>query len=72
MSTKNGFDGAVVRTTRDYPAFKGCIARTDATLIRRLKRAGSIVVGETNVASTLPTSRRTPTGCTASRTTPAT
>jgi amidase len=50
MTIKDGFDVAGLHTTWGNPAFKDYVAGTDATLVRRLRRAGAIVVGKTNVA----------------------
>jgi amidase len=50
MTIKDSFDVAGLHTTWGNPAFKDHVADTDATVVRRLRRAGAIVVGKTNVA----------------------
>jgi amidase len=49
MTIKDSFDVAGLHTTWGNPAFKDHIADEDATLVRRLRRVGAIVVGKTNV-----------------------
>ena len=50
MTIKDSFNVAGLPTTWGNPAFKGFVADWDATVARRLKQAGAIVVGKTNVA----------------------
>src|SRR4029453_18085479 len=50
LTVKDAFDVAGLPTTWGNPAFAGHVAGSDATVVRRLKRAGAIVVGKTNVA----------------------
>ena len=50
MTIKDSFNVAGLRTTWGNPAFKDFVADSDATVARRLKQAGAIVVGKTNVA----------------------
>jgi hypothetical protein len=49
MTVKDSFDVAGLHTTWGNPEFADYVAETDATLVRRLKDAGAIVVGKTNV-----------------------
>jgi amidase len=49
MTVKESFDVAGLHTTWGNPAFKDYVADEDATLVRRLREAGAIVVGKTNV-----------------------
>jgi amidase len=50
MTIKDGFNVSDLHTTWGNPAFKDFVADSDATVARRLKRAGAIIVGKTNVA----------------------
>ncbi|HET7517652.1 MAG TPA: amidase family protein [Actinomycetes bacterium] len=50
MPVKDSFDVAGLATTWGNPAFAGHLAAADATVVRRLRRAGAVVVGKTNVA----------------------
>ncbi|HYZ46711.1 MAG TPA: amidase family protein, partial [Actinomycetota bacterium] len=50
MTIKDSFNVAGLHTTWGNPAFKEFVADRDATVARRLKRAGAIIVGKTNVA----------------------
>jgi amidase len=50
VTVKDCFDVAGLPTTWGNPAFAGHRAATDATLVRRLRRAGAVLVGKTNVA----------------------
>jgi amidase len=50
MTIKDSFDVAGLHTTWGNPAFKDHVAGSDATVVRRLRQAGAIVVGKTNVA----------------------
>jgi len=50
MTIKDSFDVSGLHTTWGNPAFKEFVADSDATVARRLKKAGAIIVGKTNVA----------------------
>ena len=50
MTIKDAFNVAGLHTTWGNPAFKEYVADSDATVVERLKRAGAILVGKTNVA----------------------
>jgi amidase len=51
MTIKESFNVAGLHTTWGNPAFKNCVvAGSDATVVRRLRKAGAIIVGKTNVA----------------------
>jgi amidase len=49
MTVKDSFNVSGLHTTWGDPAFKEYVADWDATVVRRLRRAGAIVVGKTNV-----------------------
>jgi amidase len=49
MTVKDSFNVAGLHTTWGNPAFKDSGADADATLVQRLKQAGAIIVGKTNV-----------------------
>jgi amidase len=49
MTIKESFDVAGLPTTWGHAAFGGAIAPRDALLVRRLKAAGAIIIGKTNV-----------------------
>src|SRR5215211_4099201 len=49
MTVKDSFNVAGLHTTWGNPAFKDYVAESDATLVRRLRQAGAIIVGKTNV-----------------------
>ncbi len=49
MTVKDSFDVAGLHTTWGNAQFADYVADADATLVRRLKEAGAIVVGKTNV-----------------------
>jgi amidase len=49
MTVKEAFNVAGLHTTWGNPAFKDYVADADASVVRRLKQAGAIVVGKTNV-----------------------
>src|SRR5262245_48773763 len=53
MTVKEAFNVAGLRTTWGVPAIKDYVADRDATVVQRLKQAGAIIVGKTNVASML-------------------
>jgi amidase len=50
MMIKDSFNVAGMSTTWGNPAFKDFVADWDATVVQRLKQAGAIIVGKTNVA----------------------
>jgi amidase len=50
VTVKDAFDVAGMATTWGNPAFKDHVAAADATVVRRLREAGAVVVGKTNVA----------------------
>jgi amidase len=50
MTIKDTFNVAGLHTTWGDPAFKDFVADWDAAVVRRLRRAGAIIVGKTNVA----------------------
>lgn len=49
MTIKESFDVAGLPTTWGHPRFKEQIAPNDALLVRRLKTAGAVIIGKTNV-----------------------
>src|SRR5215470_7657100 len=49
MTVKESFDVAGFRTTQGIPAMKDNVATRDALAITRLKKAGAVIVGKTNV-----------------------
>jgi amidase len=49
MTIKESFNVAGLHTTWGNPAFKDYVAERDATVVQRLKQAGAIIVGTTNV-----------------------
>jgi amidase len=49
MTIKDSFHVAGMRTTWGNPEFKDFVAASDATVVTRLRRAGALVVGKTNV-----------------------
>ena len=49
MTIKESFDVAGLPTTWGHPRFKDQIAPRDALLVRRLKAAGAVIIGKTNV-----------------------
>jgi amidase len=50
MTIKDSFNVSGLHTTWGNPVFKDFVADSDATVARRLKQAGAIIVGKTNVA----------------------
>ncbi|HSO54651.1 MAG TPA: amidase family protein [Actinomycetes bacterium] len=50
MTVKDSFDVAGLHTTWGNPAFADHIAAADATVVRRLREAGAVILGKTNVA----------------------
>ncbi len=49
MTIKESFDVAGLPTTFGHPEFRDQLATQDAALVRRLKAAGAIIIGKTNV-----------------------
>ena len=49
MTIKESFDVAGLPTTFGHAAYRDVLAPHDATLVRRLKAAGAIIIGKTNV-----------------------
>ena len=49
ITIKEAFDVAGHRTTSSYPPLKDNIARTDASSVARLRAAGAVILGKTNV-----------------------
>src|SRR6478752_6098341 len=49
MTIKDSFHVSGMRTTWGNPAFKDFVADADATVVARLRRAGAVIVGKTNV-----------------------
>ncbi|MFO6429274.1 amidase family protein [Erythrobacter sp. W302b] len=49
MTIKESFDVAGLPTTFGHPEFRDQLATHDAALVRRLKAAGAIIIGKTNV-----------------------
>jgi amidase len=49
MAVKDMVDTAGIRTTYGHPAFADHVPEADAPLVARLKAAGAIVIGKTNV-----------------------
>jgi len=49
MTIKESFDVAGLPTTWGHPRFKDMLAPADALLVRRLKAAGAVIIGKTNV-----------------------
>jgi hypothetical protein len=52
-TVKESFNVAGLHTTWGNPAFKDYVADADATVVRRLRHAGAIIVGKTNVHAML-------------------
>lgn len=59
ITIKESFDVAGLHTTWGNPAFRDFVATKDATVVRRLRDAGAIVTGKTNVAFMLGDFART-------------
>ena len=49
VAVKDFYDTAGVRTTAGFEQFKDRVPDTDAEVVRRLRRAGAIVIGKTNM-----------------------
>lgn len=50
MTVKEAFDVAGLPTSWGAPQFKDAVARTDAVAVQRLRAAGAVILGKTNVA----------------------
>lgn len=53
MTVKESFNVAGLPTTWGLPLFKGFTAASDAVAVQRLKAAGAVILGKTNVATLL-------------------
>lgn len=51
MTIKDAFETAGIRTTAGYKHLKNYIPQEDATAVQRLRAAGAIVMGKTNMAT---------------------
>src|SRR3954451_7698017 len=49
ITIKEAFDVAGLHTTSSHPPLKDNVARTDASLVARLRAAGAVILGKTNV-----------------------
>ena len=49
ITIKEAFDVAGLRTTSSHPPLKDNVAKTDASLVARLRAAGAVILGKTNV-----------------------
>jgi amidase len=49
ITIKEAFDVAGLHTTSSHPPLKDNVARSDATLVARLRAAGAVILGKTNV-----------------------
>src|SRR5882724_2663603 len=49
ITIKEAFDVAGLHTTSSHPPLKDNVAKTDASLVGRLRAAGAIILGKTNV-----------------------
>jgi amidase len=49
ITIKEAFDVAGLATTSSHPPLKDNVARTDATIVARLRAAGAVILGKTNV-----------------------
>jgi len=49
ITIKEAFDVAGLRTTSSHPPLKDNVAREDASLVARLRAAGAVILGKTNV-----------------------
>src|SRR6266853_1010962 len=49
ITIKEAFDVAGLHTTSSHPPLKDNVAKSDATLVARLRAAGAIILGKTNV-----------------------
>lgn len=53
MTVKEAYNVAGLPTTWGLPMFKGWMPKEDAVAVARLKAAGAIIIGKTNIASAL-------------------
>ena len=49
ITIKEAFDVAGLRTTASHPPLKDNVAQRDASLVARLRAAGAVILGKTNV-----------------------
>ena len=49
ITIKEAFDVAGLRTTSSHPPLKDNVAKADASLVARLRAAGAVILGKTNV-----------------------
>jgi amidase len=49
ITIKEAFDVAGLRTTSSHPPLEDNVAKTDASLVARLRAAGAVILGKTNV-----------------------
>jgi amidase len=49
ITIKEAFDVAGLKTTSSHPPLKDNVARADASLVARLRAAGAVILGKTNV-----------------------
>ncbi len=49
ISVKDAFETQGIRTTSSHPPLKNYIPESDATVVKRMKEAGAIVLGKTNL-----------------------
>jgi len=49
VSIKDSFETQGIKTTSSYPPLKDYIPTSDATVVKRMKEAGAIVLGKTNL-----------------------
>lgn len=49
ITIKEAFDVAGLHTTSSHPPLKDNVAKTDASLVARLRTAGAVILGKTNV-----------------------
>ena len=49
ITIKEAFDVAGLKTTSSHPPLAGNVARADASVVARLRAAGAVILGKTNV-----------------------
>jgi amidase len=54
ITIKEAFDVAGLHTTSSHPPLKDNVAREDASLVARLRAAGAVILGKTNVPELMP------------------